>query len=213
MSNRRTFLAASLLALTIPSVVLATPVAGQDYVRLNTPMETTSANDKIEVAEFFWYRCPHCFELEPAFNQWIKTQPKDVVIRRIPAVLGNGWAMQAKIWYALKTLGVADKYHDELFSAIHLDGLDATSEISIFDWAGRVGINRTAFANAYNSFAVQTEVLHAAQLTRDAQINGVPSFVVNGRYVTSVSMTGSESALFKTLNDLIVQVRKERAHH
>ncbi len=209
MLNRRSFLLASLLALSVHRLALSDPLAGRDYQTLAASIGTDSAPGKIEVAEFFWYRCPHCFELEPALNSWIKTLPGDVAIRRIPAVLNNDWAVQARVWYALREMGVADKYHDAFFNAIHLDGLDATSEINIFDWAGRVGMNRTAFANAYNSFAVQTRVMQAAQLTRDAQITGVPSFVVDGRFVTSVSMTGSEKALFATLNALIDKVRKE----
>ena len=138
--------------------------------------------------------------------------PADVAIRRIPAVLNNDWAVQARVWYAMQEMGVASKYHDAFFNAIHLDGLDATSEINIFNWAGRVGMNRATFANAYNSFAVQTKVMQAAQLTRDAQITGVPSFVVNGRYVTSVAMTGSEKALFSTLDSLINRERKTHHH-
>lgn len=205
------FMTACLLiaSLAIPPASRAAE-PGKDYVQLAVPLLTTSGN-RIEVAEFFWYRCPHCFELEPALNDWIHGLPRDVAIRRIPAVLNETWAPQARAWYTLKLMGVADKYHDDLFNAIHLDGLDSSSELSLFAWAGRMGMNPQTFANTYHSFAVQTKVTQAAQLTRDSQITGVPSFVVDGRYVTSVAMTGSEQALFKTLDELIARVRSQHA--
>ncbi len=206
---RHLLLSACLLLVASLPVLSLAATEGKDYVRLADPIPTSSGH-RIEVAEFFWYRCPHCFDLEPAFNTWIRLQPPSVAIRRIPAVLNQAWVPQAKAWYAMKTLGVTDRYHDLLFNAIHLDGLDSSSEMNLFAWAGRVGMNRTAFANAYHSFAVQVDVQRAAQLTRQSQITGVPSFVVDGRYMTSVAMTGSESALFQTLSALIEKVRKER---
>ena len=184
--------------------------ANKDYTVLS-PEIGTDHPDKIEVAEFFWYHCPHCFQLEPALNAWLKKAPRDVAIRRIPAVLNASWVPLAKTYYAMEALGVADKYHDDLFNAIHLEGLDTSQENNLFDWAGRVGMNKQAFINAYQSFGVQSKVLRANQLTRDAGITGVPTFVVDGKYATSESMTGSEAALFSTLDQLIAQVRKERA--
>ncbi|MDA8327625.1 MAG: thiol:disulfide interchange protein DsbA/DsbL [Betaproteobacteria bacterium] len=206
-------MATALLSLFIStSPAQAAAIQNKDFTVLGVPIETDSGS-KIEVDEFFWYGCPHCFNLEPGLNSWIKTVPKDVAIRRIPAVLNNSWAVQAKVWYALSALGLANKYHDDFFNAIHLDGLDARSEVSIFNWAGKMGINQQAFANAYNSFGVQSQVAHAVQLTKEAQITGVPTFVVDGQYVTSESMTGGEVALFQTLNALIAKARQAHAHH
>lgn len=185
------------------------PVAGRDYQVISPALGTESGN-RIEVAEFFWYRCPHCFRLEPALNVWIKRQPRDVAMRRIPAVLNESWALLARAYYTMQALGVADKYHNDLFDAIHVQGQDLGREDALFAWAEKTGMNRKAFADAYQSFAVQSMVLRANQLTRDAKISGVPAFVVDGKYVTSVSMTGSEEALFKTLDALIERARQER---
>ena len=181
-----------------------------DYTILSPEIGTDSGN-KIEVAEFFWYRCPHCFQLEPGLNAWLKKTPKDVAMRRIPAVLNASWMPLAKTYYAMEALGVAHKYHDDLFNAIHLDGLDVSKESNLFDWAAKVGMNRQAFIDAYQSFGVQSKVFRANQLTRDAHITGVPSFVVDGKYLTSESMTGSEAGLFSTLDELIAKARKEHA--
>ena len=201
-------LLAGLLPMTSAS---AAATEGFDYQILSPEMGTDSGK-KIEVAEFFWYRCPHCYHLEPGLNAWLKKAPKDVALRRIPAVLNDSWAQMAKAYYAMEALGVANKYHDTLFNAIHVDNLDVSKDAVLFDWAAKVGMNRKAFISAYQSFGVQSKVLRANQLTRDSKITGVPSFIVDGKYVTSESMTGSEEALFKTLNELIVKVRKEHQH-
>lgn len=212
MLFRRAFLVCSffLIALLSFGNAQASITVDKDYTILSPEIGTDNP-DKIEVAEFFWYHCPHCFKIEPALNAWIKKAPKDVVIRRIPAVLNASWVPLAKTYYAMEALGVANKYHDDLFNAIHLDGLDTSQESNIFNWAGKVGMNKQAFINAYQSFGVQSKVMRANQLTRDARITGVPTFIVDGKYSTSESMTGGEAALFSTLDQLIAKARKEHA--
>lgn len=214
IAMRNVMVACSLL---LASMLLMNPaqaslIAGKDYQILSPEMGTDSGK-KIEVAEFFWYRCPHCYQLEPGLNAWLKKLPKDVNMRRIPAVLNESWAQLAKVYYTMEALGVADKYHDALFDAIHLDGLDVSKDSVLFDWAAKVGMNRQAFISAYQSFGVQSKVLRANQLTRESKITGVPSFVVDGKYLTSESMTGGEEALFKTLDELIAKARKEHQQH
>ena len=212
MFFRRAFLICSLflIALLPCGGAWASITVDKDYTVLSPEIGTDNP-DKIEVAEFFWYHCPHCFKIEPALNAWLKKAPKDVVIRRIPAVLNASWVPLAKTYYAMEALGVANKYHDDLFNAIHLDGLDTSQESNIFNWAGMVGMNKQAFINAYQSFGVQSKVMRANQLTRDAKITGVPTFIVDGKYSTSESMTGGEAALFSTLDQLIAKARKEHA--
>lgn len=201
----------ALLGLVLPAAQAAqfAPAAGKDY-QVISPRITTDSGNKIEVTEFFWYRCPHCFQLEPALNTWIKKRPKDVAMRRIPAVLNESWLPLAKAYYTLELLGKT-QLHGEVFNAIHVQGIDLDNKDTLFDWAEKNGINRKTFADTYHSFDVQTKVMRANQLARDARINGVPAFVVAGKYATSVSMAGSEDALFKTLDSLIEKARKERS--
>ncbi len=212
MSFRHIMLICSLISIAFLPFggAQAAITANKDYMVLS-PEIGTDTPGKIEVTEFFWYHCPHCFKIEPALNAWIKKAPKDVVIRRIPAVLNASWVPLAKTYYAMEALGVADKYHDDLFNAIHLEGLDTSQENNIFNWAGMVGMNKQAFINAYQSFGVQSKVMRAYQLTRDAKITGVPTFIVDGKYSTSESMTGGEASLFSTLDQLIAKARQEHA--
>ena len=60
-------LAIALIAATAAmtgNAIAQTPAKGTNYVELSPPQPTESSG-KIEVIEFFWYGCPHCYALEP----------------------------------------------------------------------------------------------------------------------------------------------------
>ena len=42
-----------------------------------SPAQPTHNPDKIEIIEFFWYGCPHCYSFEPLLEKWLKTLPRD----------------------------------------------------------------------------------------------------------------------------------------
>lgn len=171
------------------------------------PVET---GEKIEVVEFFWYGCPHCFDLEPFLKKWTAKLPKDVEFRRIPAIPTERWAPNARTFYALESLGLLEKLHGEVFDAIHIDRVNLNDEKVQLDWMAKKGVDRNKFAEAWKSFSVQSKTKRAVQLTQAYDVTGVPTLVVDGKYVTSVSMTGSPEGLMKALDDLIVKARAER---
>lgn len=200
-------LAAGLLLGNQPALALDW---GKDYVELGQTQKTDVKSGQIEVIEFFWYRCPHCYELEPELNAWTRKLPKDVVLKKVPGILNPSWAALARAFYALEAVGKLDKLHGEIFTAIHAQGMDLTPPERFFDWAVTKGIERKQIADAYNSFAVNTKVMRAQQLTGAYKLNGVPAFAVNGKYVTSAYMTGSTASMFKVLDELIDQERKNK---
>lgn len=179
------------------------------YVKLAKPQPVTTGK-QIELTEFFWYRCPHCYDLEPALNAWLKKLPKDVRLRRIPAVFREDWMPAAKLYYALQDVG-AERLHGAVFDAYHLDNLDLDNPATLMDWVAKKGVDRAKFEASYNSFSTQSKTMRGTMIARTYGLNGVPSFAVDGKYVTSESLAGSREALFATLDKLIVQARKERA--
>lgn len=183
--------------------------SGKDYLEISPTQKTDVKKGQIEVLEFFWYRCPHCFDLEPELNAWARKLPKDVVLKKVPGILQPGWAALARAYYALEAVGMLEKLHGEVFNAIHAQGMDLNPPERFFDWAVTKGVDRKQIADAYNSFAVNTKVMRAQQLTTSYKLNGVPAFAVNGKFVTSAYMTGSQSSLFKALDELIAQERKK----
>ncbi len=206
-------LAAALLlvgiSLTGISGASAELVEGRDYTVLPHPQPTESGKN-IEVLEFFWYGCPHCYDLHPHIQAWLKKAPKDVSFRYVPAVFRPNWIPGLKTFYALEALGERDRLHDKVYEAIHLDKIDLTKDDVLFDWIAKQGIDRQKFMDAYNSFSVQNQVSRSTHMSKDYNLSGVPTVVVDGRYLTSGRMGGTPQDTIRTLDELIEKVRKER---
>jgi len=164
---------------------------------------------KIEVIEFFWYGCPHCNELEPAVEAWEKTLPKDVAFRR-EHVLWEGRREtrgHAKLFATLRAMGLLAEHQRAVFEAVHAKGLKLHDEKVALDWAAKRGIDRAKFESTYKSFGVDAQVGRAKKMTDDYRIDGVPKFVVNGKYVTSPHQAGTEQKMFAAINGLVKQER------
>lgn len=184
-------------------------VEGTDYTRLAKPLQVETGK-QIEVAEFFWYRCPHCSQLEPGLSAWAKKLPADVKLRPVPAVLNPNWLPAAKLYYALDELGALDRLHGAVFEAYQKEKLNLDNEAQLMAWVKKQGLDEARFAAAYNSFSTQTRVMKGNQAARDAGLNGVPALVVDGKYLTSISQTFTEERLFEVLDQLIQRARNER---
>jgi thiol:disulfide interchange protein DsbA len=205
--RRLVFIVATLLSLL--GSARAELKEGEEY-KLIAP-QPTEAVGKIEVTEFFWYGCPHCHELEPVLNQWLKTLPKDVAFRRVPAIfLDARWAPAARLYYTLDALGEENRLRSALFDAIHVGRLNHTSEAEVGEWLAKQGVERSKFAAAYNSAAVQAKINRAQELTQAHAIRGVPAVVVGGKYFTSNNMADSNEALPAIIDELIRKVRVEQ---
>ncbi len=208
MSWQRTL---TTLALMLPLLGAAPAAqalqAGTDYVEI-TPPRPTEVRGKIEVIEFFGYTCPHCYDIEGELVAWSRNLGKDVALRRVPVVFNDRWAPYARIYYALEATGLVAQLHAGVFEAIHRDGINVGDPNTFLDWAARQGADRARLAEAYNSFAVNAKVLRSRQIGQDYKLTGVPSFAVNGKYLTSASMTGSHQSLFAALDALIQKERQ-----
>lgn len=206
---RRTLIAAVALAATPVSLALrAQPRGDADYVMLSAalPVENPA---KIEVAEFFWYGCIHCFNFEPLIEAWLQKLPPDVYFRRIPAVFGDPrWPRDAAIYYSFEALGVLDKLHRPLFDAIHQQRLRTDNPSALNEWLVKNGVDLKKFDAAMKSFGVQSKVKRATQLTSAARIDGTPALMVQGRYVIGAAQGGSLEGMLAKADRLISDVRK-----
>ena len=204
--------AASLLALfgfvlfAGGAAAAATPVEGKDYVAVPLPQPT--AGGKIEVTEFFWYGCPHCFALEPKLQAWAARLPKDVQFRRVPAVLAAHWQPMAKSFYALEATGT--DLHAKMFNAIHVENINLNDEQTFLQWAAKQGADSRKIGDAYRSFGVNSKLQAARQLNVNYGLTSVPTLVIAGKYRTSPSMAGSAEQMFQVADHLIEQTRKGR---
>jgi thiol:disulfide interchange protein DsbA len=160
------------------------------------------------VVELFWYGCPHCYRLEPYLHTWLKSKPEDVHFVRMPAILGTSWELLAKAYFTAELLGVMDKAHGALFSAIHEKKNKIRDEKMLREVFVGLGVSPEDFDKTFNSFAVTIKVNNARMMTRRYGITGVPTVIVNGKYNTSASLAGSNQNIIDIINQLVEQERK-----
>jgi thiol:disulfide interchange protein DsbA len=184
--------------------------SGKDYITLERPVATEAGSGKIEVLEFFWYSCPHCNQFEPAFEQWVKNAPKDVVVRRVPVAFRDDFVPQQRLYYTLEAMNLVEKMHIRVFTAIHGEKLMLNSDASVLAWVEKQGIDKAKFAETYKSFGVATKAKRAVQLQNDFKIEGVPSLGVAGRFYIDGTLAGSMPRALQVADALIAQTRQGR---
>jgi thiol:disulfide interchange protein DsbA len=198
-----------LLAVTIflcSTLAFAEAQLGKDYKELN-PVQPTHSGDKIEVLEFFFYGCTHCFHLHPQLSAWEKKMPKDVELQLVPTIFRESWEPMARTFYALEAMGQLRRLHDDLFKGWN-ENIVLDDEASILDFLARRGIDRAKFSAAYNSFSMSSKVSRSNQMVRDYAIRGTPTIIVDGKYV----VTGlNPEDMISVLNELVAKARKERS--
>ncbi len=204
-------------ALSLLVAVFAFAVAGGASAQgpapysLLTPPQPTDGSGKIEVVEFFWYGCPHCYSLEPAVNAWLKTAPKDVEFKRIPAFPSESWGQMAVMYYTLEAMGLLDQYHQKVFDAIHKQSVNLASKSKREEWLKANGIDTAKYAQVEKSFSVVTKVARARQLTQAYKVDSVPRIIVNGKYVTSAEQVGGADKIFPVVDQLVAMARKDKS--
>jgi thiol:disulfide interchange protein DsbA len=177
---------------------------GQDFRVIRPPL--MADRERIEVVEFFWYGCPHCFDFEPVLADWVKKLPADVVVRRSPAIFPNNkWTPGARIYYTLEAMNLLDKFHSEVFNAIHKERLRLEDEKVLFEWVAKKGIDTKQFTETWSSFGVQSQLQQARRTTLAAGVTGVPSVMVHGRYLALTP--GNYGEMLANIESLIAQVR------
>ena len=178
--------------------------------KLVNPPQATENNGKIEVIEFFWYGCPHCYALEPELVAWLKHAPPDVDFKRVPAYPSEAWGEAAKIFYTLETMGLLQQYHEKVFDAIHKDQVNLFNKRQRDQWLQKNGIDPAKYEAAEKSFTVATKLARAKQMTLDYHVDGVPRVVVAGKYYTSSEQAGGATKVFGVVDQLIDMARRDQ---
>jgi thiol:disulfide interchange protein DsbA len=166
------------------------PKPGVEYSVLQSP-QPVEAGKKVEVTEFFWYTCPHCYAFDPALTEWVKKNAANVVFKRVPGPTQDPRALPSiKMYYALEALGKNEELHPKIFAYVHVERKRLDSDEVVMAFVTRYGIDRAKFTEAYNSFSVQSKVRRAVQLESAYKINQVPTIAIDGRYLTSPADAG-----------------------
>lgn len=212
-TSRRILLlcAATLLAFGAAAVQVQAQTfsEGRHYTAVPRPVPVQVPEGKVEVREFFWYGCPHCYTLEPYIKSWKK--PAAVEFVTTPALLGKTWVDHAYAYYTLKALGRLEELHSVLFDALHAGKKRIYSLNEIARFFSEYDIEPDKFKETAESFLVKTQVKRAERLGKTYDISGVPSFVINGKYITSPRMAGSYEDFFKIVDYLVAKESKEQS--
>lgn len=214
--NRREFSAGTACligaaALGLPGLVLAQdrPQDGKDFRTLDKRVPS-EGNGKIEVIEFFWYSCPHCNAFEPRLVSWIRKQPADVVVRRVPVAFRDDFVPQQRLFYVLEAMGKLDELHGKVFEAIHTRREPTNREDLILKFAEQNGLDRAKFQELYGSFAISSKARRASQLQDAYGVEGVPAIGVAGRFYTDTTLAGNMDRALQVTDWLVAEARKSR---
>ncbi len=180
---------------------------GPGYQTLSSP-QPTQHPDKVEVIEFFWYGCPHCYSFEPELSKWLKTLPKNVEFIRQPAVFNETWGKHAKAYFVAEALGVVDKVHADFFDAIQTKKEKLETEEQLAKFFTAHGVDEAQFHETFNAFAIDAKMRQAPAIAARYGITGVPTVIINGKYVTSGPLAGSHEKMLEVMDELI---KKESA--
>jgi thiol:disulfide interchange protein DsbA len=183
---------------------------GTHYMRLSPTQPTSSNPDQVEVAEVFWYGCPHCFDFDPYLERWQETKLSFVNFVRVPAVWNPLLQLHARAFYAAEALGKGAEMHSAFFREIHERGNTLDSEAKLQEFFGRFGVEPAAFKTTFESLAVQEKLQRADELSRRYRIQSVPTIIVNGKYTTDGGQAGSYDALLALVDELVATERAGR---
>ena len=166
------------------------------------PEQPGGEGDRIQLIEFFWYGCPHCYTLEPHLNAWLAKKPDNVDFTRIPAMFDRPEVvLHAQTYYALELMGVIDELHAKLFDAINEERRRLKTQPEMETFLAEQGVDIERYRKSMKSFAVQTQARRASVLASRFDVRGVPAIVVDGKYRTG----GLGGAMMMEVTDFLIE--------
>ena len=197
------------LVVWLACISFAPPTAAQSQADLDyreIPQQPIETGEKIEVIDFFFYGCQYCNDLLPRLERWRRSMPADVVMRHIPVVRHDSWVPLAKTYFTLEAMGEVERLHPAVFHSYHVEDLYMSQEKVIAEWAGKQGLDREKFMAIYRSDETRQKVERARKQTMQYEIQGTPSLVVDGRFLTD----GASAKTIEILDRMVRIARQQR---
>jgi thiol:disulfide interchange protein DsbA len=220
MRSLRIAVAAAALFATTAMASPVDPKNGAEYTTLVTPQTPQVVGKKIEVIEFFAYHCPACNLMEPYVADFVKKQGNNVNFKRIPFPFTGANDPEAHLFLTLDAMGKSEEYGPKVFHSFHVERNRLSTDQAIMEWVGKSGLDKAKFTEYWNSFGVLTKLRRLPQLTSGYKIDGTPTFVVDGRFLTSPGAVGMANptignnqvpaAFNTTLASLVAMAAKEK---
>ncbi len=162
------------------------------------PTPKIGVGEEVELLEFFWYGCPHCYHFEPTLEKWVaEKKPANVKFKAVPIIFprNKSTTLHAETFYALELMGEQERMHKIVFDTIHKERKRLNTLKSIKKLMAKNGIDAEQFVKVMESFAVQSKVRRAAILAQRFGVTGVPTLVIDSRYRSGGGMQSYEEML------------------
>jgi len=193
---------------------------GQHFSPLPAAQPVSTGPGEVEVVEIFWYGCGHCFALEAQLEGWEKTKPTYLKLVRLPVVWNEVAREDARLFYTLEALNRFD-LHMAVFRELHVNRNPLTvvagnrvdtvaTEKKVREFLLSQGVSQEDFGRTYRSFAIESKIRQAENLSRRYMADHTPMAVVQGKYMTDVGMAGGIEQFFELLDDLAARERAAR---
>lgn len=208
---KHTLKAFAALAIFVSGTALAqTYQEGTNYRVLEKPVRTADAS-KIEVAEVFWYGCPHCFNFEPLFGEFKKTLADDVNVVEIPAVFSKIHESHAKLYYIAKFMKVEKQARMAIYKEIMAKRGRALTDVdSQIEFLASYGIDEAKYRKMYDSFYVNNLINMAKAKIIGYDVKFTPDVIVNGKY--RIEGFKSQQERFEIAKFLVAKERAEKVN-
>ena len=179
--------------------------SSQKYVQISNQKQTES--DKVVIYEFFWYGCPHCYNIEPTINNIESNLDKDTILIKVPVALRDSWELHAKAYYTLQQMKLDDNLHEKVFAEIHVNSNRLDTKEKLGNFIREEGYDADKFLSILDSFGTEIRVKKASRLANQYQIKSVPALIINGKYKTSGSYVSSYEELYDVVQLLVDKER------
>jgi len=143
--------------------------------------------------------------VEPHVARWSANLPEGVVFEQVPSSLNPRWTEHARAYYSFQLMGVLEQTHGAFFDALHLKRQRLLDVDSIAEFVAERGLDEKAFREYYSSFPVDTQIRKNVQREKRYGHNGVPAVIVNGKYLISASLAGTNERMIQIMNFLVAQ--------
>jgi len=205
--NRRHFLTLFAAAgLSLSTGLQAAPIAFEEGIHYKLLPDTARAMvAKGTVQEFFFYGCSHCMDMEKPLHEWLSSNPKGIHFEQLPAVFQSpSWSFLARAHYALKQSQQIELAHASLFQIFLIDRARPKNEQEIAKLLTEKhpSFNSERFVQQFTHDDTNIAVNRAAKLSGQYQLEAVPTFIINGKYSTDLTMTGNHANLFTLIEYL-----------
>jgi thiol:disulfide interchange protein DsbA len=209
VATLRTAALAFLLLLPFAAVAQQPPVSGREFQALS-PAHPVSTGERVEVLEFFYYGCPVCYEAQPHVARWLMRAGPGIALLRVPAVFTESSESFARTFYTLSEMNQIARLHWPIYDNHHFDGKQLNEEKNVAEWVAANGVDKAKFTEIWHSPETQAKVDSAKKALELYQVKGVPSFVIDGKYITSAKMAGGTKELLRVVEYLVERAGGER---